>query len=144
MAIQKDAAGRTEETIGAVRDFAQKGVDQAQQNAAQMRDVAASAASNLQDAATKSSKGFQELSLKTLEIARSNLNAHFDFMDALFKAKSLSQAVELQSAYAKKQVEALGAQTKELSSIAQKAVTDGSKPFQDLGAKTARSAQSAR
>lgn len=137
MATPRDAAAKTEETLDNVRDFAQKGVDHAQRNVAQMKD----AASDLQNAAAESSKGFQELSLKTLEIARSNLNAHFDFMDALLKSKSLSQAVELQSAYAKKQVEALGSQTKELSSIAQKAVVDGSKPFQDLGAKAVRSAQ---
>lgn len=144
MANSKDAAAKTDETFDNARDFAQKGTDQLHQNVTQMKDVAANAASHIQDAAAKSSKGYSELCLKSVEVTRSNLNAHFDFLDSLFKAKSISQAFELQSSYAQQQIEAMSGQVKELSTIAQKAMTESSKPFQDFGNKTVRSAQSAR
>ncbi|RXF73663.1 phasin family protein [Hansschlegelia zhihuaiae] len=143
MTNAKDAA-KTEDTVETLRGFAQKGVDQAQQSATQMRDAAANAASHMQDAAAKSAKGYRDLGLKSVEIARANLNTHFDFLDALFKAKSVNQAVELQASYARQQFDVMGGQVQELSAIAQKALAEGSKPFQDLGSKAVRSAQSAR
>lgn len=144
MAVSNEAAARTEDTIDNVRDFAKKGVDEAQNVAAQAKSAAFDAANQFQDVVTKNAKGFQELSLKTLEISRSNLNAHFDFVDSLLKAKTFGEALELQSAYTRAQAEALAAQSKELATIAQKAVTENSKTFQDFGGKVVRGARPAR
>jgi hypothetical protein len=49
--------------------------------------------------------------------------------------KSFSQAVELQSAFARKQLESLAEQAKELTAIAQKSTAESVKPFQEMASK---------
>lgn len=134
-------AAQTSEAPAAVREFAEKSVKQAKDGYAKFKSAAEETSDALEDAYATSSKGYKELGRKSVEVSRSNLNAHFDFLHALLGAKSVTQAVELQSSYARQQFEALGGQVKELSTIAQKAMTDGSKPFQDLATKGLRSAQ---
>ena len=60
------------------------------------------------------SKGSTEYGLKVIEIARTNTNAAFDFVEELFGVKSPSELVELSTAHARTQFETLTAQGKEL------------------------------
>jgi hypothetical protein len=45
-------------------------------------------------------------------------------------AKSLTEAIDVSTTHARKQFDALAAQTKELSALAQKLTTDAAKPVQ--------------
>ncbi|MFC3694825.1 phasin [Chenggangzhangella methanolivorans] len=125
-----------------VRELAEKSVQQAKDGYARWKAAAEETSDAFEDALATSSKGYKEFSRKSVELTRSNVNAHFDFLQALIGAKSVSQAIELQTSFARQQFEVLSGQAKELSSLAQKAATDGTKPFQDLASKTARFAQS--
>jgi len=58
-------------------------------------------------------------------------HAAFDFATELFNAKSLSDVVELSTAHLRKQVEAMTAQTKELTSLAQKVATETAEPIKE-------------
>ena len=66
---------------------------------------------------------------KMIEALRTNVNANFDFASSLFTVKSPSEVVELSSAHARKQFEALSAQSKELASLVQKVSTETAEPI---------------
>lgn len=136
-----NAAKAAGEVPAPVREIAEKTVAQAKEGYARFKAASEEASDAFEDAYATASKGYKELGRKSVEVTRSNVNAHFDFLQALLGAKSVSQAVELQTSYAKQQFEVAGSQIKELSALAQKAVTDGSKPFQDLAAKGAQYVQ---
>jgi phasin len=124
-----------------VREIAEKTVAQAKEGYARFKAAAEETSDAFEDAYATATKGYKELGRKSVEVTRSNVNAHFDFLQALIGAKSVTQAIELQTSYAKQQFEVAGGQVKELSTLAQKAVTEGSKPFQDLAAKGAQYVQ---
>jgi hypothetical protein len=62
-------------------------------------------------------------------VARVNTNAAFDFAGEVMAAKTLSEVVELTSAHARKQFEALTQQSKELNALAQKVATETAEPI---------------
>lgn len=132
------AAAKTAAEVPApVREIAEKSVQQAKDGYARWKAAAEETSDAFEDAYATASKGYKEFSRKSVELTRSNVNAHFDFLQALIGAKSVSQAIELQTSFARQQFEVLSGQAKELSSLAQKAATDGAKPFQSLANKTA-------
>ena len=124
-----------------VREIAERSVQQAKEGYARFKAAAEETSDAFEDAYATATKGYKELGRKSVEVTRSNINAHFDFLQALLGAKSVTQAVELQTSYARQQFEVFGGQAKELSTLAQKAATDGAKPFQDLASKGVRFAQ---
>ena len=77
-----------------------------------------------QDAYTTAAKGATDYNLKVIEIARTNTNAAFDYAYEFLGVKSPSEFVELSSAHAHKQFEAMTAQTKELTELAQNVTTE--------------------
>jgi phasin len=111
------------------RDMAEKGVAQAKGNYEKMKAAADEATNILEDTYAKASKGFSDYSLKVIEAARMNANAQFDFYADLFGAKSVAQIVELSTAHARQQFEALSAQSKDLTSFAQKVAADTVEPI---------------
>lgn len=124
-----------------VREIAEKTVKQAKDGYARWKAASEEATDAFEDAYATSTKGYKELGRKSVEAIRSNVNAHFDFLQALIGAKSVSQAVELQTSYAQQQFEVATAQAKELSALAQKAAAESTKPLQDFASKAATFAQ---
>lgn len=100
-----------------VRDFAEKSVDQAKDAYEQLIEATKKA----QDAITKSSdamtSGAKELNDKALSFAKDNINASFSLAGDLVKAKDLQEALEIQSQFARKQMESYAKQAKELSKL---------------------------
>ena len=83
----------------------------------------------LEDTYATASKGATDYTLKTIDIARQNTNAAFDFATQFLTVKSFSEAVELTSTHARKQFDAFVEQGKELSALAQKVATETSEPL---------------
>jgi phasin len=75
------------------------------------------------------SKGSTEYGLKVIEVARTNTNTYFDFVEKLFGVKSPSELVELTTAHSRTQFEAVSAQGKELAALAQKVATETAEPI---------------
>jgi len=117
------------EVPAAFRELAERSVAQARDGYEKIKAVAEEATDVLEDTYANASKGATDYTLKTIEIARANTNAAFDFASELLTVKSLSQAVELTSAHARKQFDALIEQSKELSALAQKVATETSEPL---------------
>ncbi len=119
------------EIPAAFREIAEKSVAQAKESYEKLKSVAEDATDVLEETYATASKGAVDYSLKVLEAARDNTNATFDFYTQLMTVKSISDVVELSTAHARKQFEAVTAQTKELASLAQKVATESSEPIKE-------------
>ena len=117
------------EMPAAFREFAERGVAQAKDTYEKMKAAAEEATDELETTYSTASKGASDYGLKMIEAARVNTNSAFDFAGELLTAKSLSEMIELSSAHARKQFEALTAQSKELGALAQKVATDTAEPI---------------
>jgi phasin len=108
----------------AFREMAEKGVAQAKDNCEKIQAAAEEATELLKGTYTTAAKGASDYNLKVIEIACTNANAAFDYAYNLLAMKSPSEFVELSTAHARKQFEAMTAQTKELTELAQKVTTE--------------------
>jgi phasin len=117
------------EVPAAFREFAEKGVAQTKDAYEKMKATAEQATEVLETVYSSASKGSSEYGQKVIEIARTNTNKHFDFVESLFGVKSFSELVELSTAHARTQFETVSAQTKELTALAQKVATETSAPI---------------
>lgn len=117
------------EIPAAFREFAEKGVSQAKDNWEKMKVATEEATEVLETSYAKAAKGATDYGLKLIEIARENANAAFDFAGSLLATKSLSEAVELSTSHARKQFDAVTAQTKELTALAQKVANETAEPI---------------
>jgi phasin len=121
-----------------VRAIAEKGVQQAQEGYARLKSAGEEATDALEDSFATASHRYKELGRKSVEATRVNVNAHFDFLSALIAAKSVTQAVELQSSYARQQFDVMRDQVRDLSELAKQATLESAKPLQDLASKGLR------
>jgi phasin len=112
-----------------VRAFAEKGVSQARESYGKLKDAAESHNGTIEAVFNTASKGATDYSAKLMDIVKANTSAGFDFAQTLAGAKTLPEAFELWTAHARKQVEALTAQTKELAELTQKVATETVEPI---------------
>lgn len=73
-----------------------------------------------------------EMTLKSIAAMRATTEAGFAHVEALVAAKSLSEVVELQSAFVRKALEMSVDQAKDFQSLSSKAATELSKPMKDV------------
>lgn len=73
-----------------------------------------------------------EWNVKFAEAVRKNLAAGFDLAGDLAAAKSFPEMIEVSTAHARKQVDAVLAQNKEFWTLGQKIMTEAAKPFAGL------------
>ena len=119
------------EIPAAFREFAEKSVSQAKDTYDRMKSAAEEATDILEDTYATASKGAADYGLKLIEAARVNTNAAFDFASEIIMVKSLSEAVELSTAHARRQFEAVTTQAKELSALAQKVTAETTEPVKE-------------
>ena len=117
------------EVPAAFREAAEKGVAQAKEGWEKMKSATEEATEVLEESYTTAAKGTSEYGLKVIDAARTNTNAAFDFYTELMSVKSYSEVIELSTAHARKQFDTVSAQTKELTSLAQKVTADTVEPF---------------
>jgi phasin len=119
------------EVPAAFREIAEKGVAQAKEGYEKMKNAAEDATEMLEATYAKASKGYSAYGLKLIETARANSNATFDLFGQVLSAKSAAEAVELYTAFARSQFEAVSAQAKELTDHAQKVATETVEPIKE-------------
>jgi phasin len=107
----------------------EKGVAQAKDTYEKAKAAAEQATDLLKNTYTIAAKGSTDYNLKVLEIARTNTSSAFDYARELLAVKSPAEFVELSTAHARKQCEAMTAQTKELAALAQKVTTEIAEPL---------------
>lgn len=97
------------EVPAAFREIAEKAVSQAKAAYDRAKVSAEEATEVLEDTFSATSKHATELNKTVLSNAKSNLNASFELAEKLFGVKTMAEALELQSEFARKQFEALSA-----------------------------------
>lgn len=119
------------EVPAAFREFAEKSVSQCKDSWEKMKAVTEEATDVIEGSYATCTKGCADYGLKVIEAARANTNAQFDYAGKLMGVKSLSEMVELSTAHLRSQFEALTAQTKELTALAQKVTTETTEPLKE-------------
>jgi phasin len=117
------------EMPGAFREFAERGVAQARDTYEKMKAAAEAATDVLETTYSAAAKGYSDYGLKMIEVASANTNAAFHFAGEVVAAKTLSEVVELTSAHARKQLEELSEQSRELAALAQKVANETAEPL---------------
>lgn len=110
------------------RVFAEKGVEQSKEAYAKLKTGAEEAQKTIETSYETARNVSAELSLKAISALRTNAETGFAHLEALAGAKSLSEIVELQTAYLRKRVELTVEQAKDFQTVASKAAEDVSKP----------------
>lgn len=118
-----------------VRALAEKGVAQARDNYAKFKDVAESNNSSIEAVFATATKGANEYTAKVMDIVKANTHASFDFAQELAGVKSPAQLMEVWTSHARKQVETMTAQTRELAELTKKIATETAEPVKAAGAK---------
>ena len=119
-----------------IRAFAEKGVEQSKEAYAKLKTGAEETQKALESTFETAKTVSSDLSLKTIAAFRANAEAGFSHLESLVGAKSLSEVIELQTAFLRKRVETTVEQAKEFQATAQKAAEDVSKPVKAVFEKT--------
>ena len=127
---------QTFEVPAAVREFAEKSVSQARDAYAKLKTAADDATGLVEETIETAREGAFAIGLKAVDAAKSNSDASFSFARDLFGAKTMSDLIELQSTFARKQFDAFTSQFREFQALTEKLVTDTTKPVTDKVQKT--------
>ena len=111
------------------REMAEKGTAQAKDTYEKMRAATTEAADLFKDSYTMGVKGMQDFNNKFIEFAHANTNAAFDFFQKMSGVQSPSAYLELSTEHARKQIETLTEQTKQLAALAQKGTLAAAEPL---------------
>lgn len=125
----------TLEVPAAFREMAEKNVMKAKEAYDSYKSLAEDATDALEDTFASINKGTNDFQAKALGAAKAQFNAGFDFVEKMIGVKSLAEAIEIQSEFARKQFDALTEQAKEFQALASKVQTESTKPFKDGVAK---------
>ncbi|PAP95154.1 phasin [Mesorhizobium wenxiniae] len=112
-----------------IRAFAEKGVEQSKEAYAKLKTGAEETQKALESTFETAKTVSNDLSLKTIAALRANTEAGFSHFEALIGAKSLSEVVELQTAFLRQRVEMTVEHAKDFQAVASKAAEDVSKPI---------------
>lgn len=116
--------GRKFEPPAEFRGAAENGVAQAREAYAQAHAAGEKASAALGETYEAARQKNLAVTLRAVEIAKTNAEASFDFFSDYFRAKSLAEAIELQTAFGHKQLEAFSGQLKELYGLSQQAALE--------------------
>jgi phasin len=127
----------SEKTTEAVRELAQQGAAFGKDFGETSKAVAQDVHETLQHTYATVTKGAADFNVQWIEMVRANTNASFDFAQQLAGVKSPTEFLELSSAYARKQLETLAEQSRQLTGLTQKLTADAVQPLQ-AGVKNVR------
>ena len=115
-----------------MRAMAEKGVEQTKEAYAKMKDGAETTQKALEETFEAARTSGNEMSLKSIAAMRAGSEANLSHMEALIGAKSLSDVMELQTAFLRKQMEMTVEHAKELQALSTKSFEDVAKPMRSL------------
>lgn len=110
------------------RDFAEKGLAQSKDAYAKMKTAAEDAQKTIEDTFKSVQTAGADVSLKAIAALRASTEAGLSHMEALVGVKSVSDFVELQTSFFRKQAELVTAQAKELQDVSTKAAEKAAAP----------------
>lgn len=121
------------EVPSALREMAEKGIDQARKAFDGFIGAARQTVAATQGMAQTANTSTQDMASHSLQAAEQNVRATLDFAQKLTQAKSLQEAMQLQTEFARSQLAAVQAQATELGGMAQSAMKQGSEQAMNAG-----------
>lgn len=130
-------AAKVEETLAAparemqesLRQAAEKGVAESRAAYARVKTSAEDATQSLETSYAAACEGVTAINAKTVEALRVNVEAGFGFLKALTGAKSLPEAMEVQTGHMRKQFDTLAIQARDMAALAQKIAKEAAAPI---------------
>ncbi|WP_049792610.1 phasin [Polymorphum gilvum] len=119
-----------------VREMTEKGIEQARDAYAKVKTAAEEATDLLEDTFETSRQGVVEFNMKAVDAAKANTDATFAFVKDLMSVKTVAEAIELQSTFARQQFDALSSQARDMQEFATKFSTDVTAPVKEAVEKT--------
>jgi phasin len=113
------------------RAFAEKGVEQSKEAYTKLKSGAETTQKAIESTLETAKTAGNDVSLKTIAAMRANTEAGFSHLEALLGVKSVSEFVELQTAFVRKGVEMTVEQAKDIQAVTTKAAEEVSKPMKD-------------
>ena len=113
----------------AFRETAEKGMTQAKETYEKMDAATTEAADLIKNSYSTVVKGMKDYNNKIIEFAHANTNAAFDFFQKMSGVQSTSAYLELSTEHARKQIETLTEQTKQLAALTQKGTLATAEPL---------------
>lgn len=101
----------------AVREMAERNVEQARQAYTQFMDMARQAQTVVTKSSEAMAKSALDVQVQALRYAEENINASFQFASDLAKARDLKEYVEVQTRYAQKQMKTYTEQAQDLGRL---------------------------
>ena len=101
----------------AVRELAERNVDQARSAYNQFMDMARQAQETLAKSQGAMASGAMELQSRVAKFAEENIQASFTFASDLARARDLKEYLEIQQRYAQKQMQSYALQAQELGKL---------------------------
>jgi phasin len=114
------------------RAIAEKGVEQTKETYAKLKTGAEDAQKAFESTFETARTASSDLSLKTISALRANAEAGFSHLEALVGVKSVSELVELQTAFMRKGIETAVEQAKDLQAASSKAAEEVAKPIKGV------------
>jgi phasin len=136
MPTAAQVAAPAEEIQQSFRSALEKSVVESRAAFAKAKTAADEATSAFEVSFAAAKDGALAINAKALEALRANADANFDFLKSVFGAKSLTDVITLQTEFARKQVETMTSQTKDLGALTQKAMADAVEPIKEQVAKS--------
>ncbi|MDD7912126.1 MULTISPECIES: phasin [Pseudovibrio] len=118
----------TVEMPAVFREMTEKGVDSAREAYAKMKTASEEATGRMEETIEVTREGLYDMNIKAVDAAQENANAMFSHMKDMFGAKTVSEAIELQSTFMRKQYDALTNQAKDMQESAAKLANSVSEP----------------
>jgi len=119
-----------------MRAMIEKGIAETRGAYTKAKSAADETNSALEASFVTAKTGAVEINSKVLEALRAGADANFDFVKSILGVKSIADYVTLHSEFARKQIETLTGQTKEIAALAQKVATETAEPIKTQVAKT--------
>ncbi|MGF0537306.1 phasin [Agrobacterium sp. ES01] len=125
------------------RDYAEKGAAQSKEAYAKMKSATEEATKTVEATMQTAQAGSVELGLKAIDAMRTNAEMSLSHMEALMGVKSISEFVELQSNFFRKQAETTVSQAKMMQETTKKVVETTAQPGKKAAEKAMASMKSA-
>lgn len=119
-----------------VRELAEQTISSARQMYETARSAAEEATDMMEDTYENARKSFTEMNLKLIDQAQANTDRVFAFAKEVAAAKTVSEAVELQTKFVREQFEAFAQQAREMQETAQKLANETTGPMKEAWERT--------
>ena len=125
------------EVPAAFRDLTETSIQRSKDAYEKFKSNAEEATSALEETIEKSRANVVEFNKKTIEAVQQNADATLAHVKDVFAVKTLSEVIELQSAFLKNQTELLQSQAKEFQDLTKRITDEATEPYKDAIKKTA-------